>query len=174
MRTAAALSVALLVLCSAAGALAQTADQAKSSADIRMVGSAMEARTVNRTFLFDSRLQWGGSAPTRLVMRLDVDTTRRDDTEGLLAGTVAATVWRIDPSGKRQALWSIKEHGDSGEIAHEQPVFVVRQSGCCGAHDSFSVFGLYGGRRLFTATGSGPSECSGRPSMFPTAAGLSG
>src|SRR6266404_1906705 len=133
MKSATALLAALLALSAADGALAQTADRAESTIDIRTAGSAMQTRTDNRTFLFDSRLQWGADAPTRLVMRLDVDTTRRDDTEGLLASTVAATVWQIDPSGKRQSLWSLKEAGDSGEIAGEQPLFVVRQSGCCGA-----------------------------------------
>src|SRR6266404_3619849 len=159
MKSATALLAALLALSAADGALAQTADRAESIIDIRTAGSAMQTRTDNRTFLFDSRLQWGADAPTRLVMRLDVDTTRRDDTEGLLASTVAATVWQIDPSGKRQSLWSLKEAGDSGEIAGEQPLFVVRQSGCCGARDSYTVFGLYNGRRLFSATGNGPSDC---------------
>ena len=159
MKSAAALFCAFSILFSAGAAEAQIDDQARSTVDIRMAGLAMQAHMVNRNFLFDSRLQWHASAPTRLVVRLDVDTTRRDDTEGLLAGTVGATVWRIETSGKRHPLWSVTEPGDSGEIAHDQPLFIVRQTGCCGARDSFTVFDLYGGHRLFTATANGPSDC---------------
>lgn len=159
MKLAAALLCACFIAFASAPFLAQADDQATSAVDIHMAGSAMQAHTVNRSFLFDSRLQWHADALTRLVMRLDVDTTRRDDTEGLLASTVAATVWRMETSGKRQALWSVREPGDQGEIDHDQPVFVVRQPGCCGARDSFTVFGLYDGRRLFTATPNGPYRC---------------
>ena len=153
-------AAALLCLSLTVGqALAQSADQAKSTVDIHFAGSAMEARTVNRSFLTDSRLQWHAEAVTRLLMRIDVDTTRRDDTEGLKAGSVSATIWRIEPSGKRTPLWSVNEPGDRGEINHDQPLFVVRQPGCCGARDSFTVFDLYAGHRLFTATANGPDKC---------------
>ena len=140
-------------------AQAQTPDHATSTLETHAVGTAMEARTINRTFLFDSRLQWHANALTRLVVGMEVDTIQRDDTEGLLASSVAATVWRIGPTGKRQPLWVAKVSGDNGAIDHDQPLFVVRQPGCCGARDSYTVFGLYNGRRLFTATGSRPSEC---------------
>jgi hypothetical protein len=159
MKAATTLLVTLLAGAAADGVLPQTVDQTKSTIEFHMAGSAMEAITSNRTFLFDSRLQWHENAPTRLVMRLDVVTTQRDDTEGLLADFVRATVWRIETSGKRIPLWSVNAPGDRGEIAHEQPLFVVRQPGCCGARDSYSVFGLYNGRRLFTATGTAPSDC---------------
>src|ERR1700690_2430827 len=116
MKSAAALLGVCFIAFAAGPSFAQTDDQANSTVDIRMAGSAMQAHTVNRSFLFDSRLPWHADALTRLVMRLDVDTTQRDDTEGLLASTVTATVWRMDASGKRQALWSVKEDGDRGEI----------------------------------------------------------
>jgi hypothetical protein len=155
MKSAAAIIVACLGLAGTGDGFAQTGDHTDSTLTIHMVGSAMEARTVNRSFLTDSRLQWHAEGPTRLLMRLEVDTTRRDDTEGFLAATVSATVWRIGPTGERTPLWSVREPGNSGEIDHDQPLFIVRQAGCCGARDSLTAFSLYGGRRLFTATSNG-------------------
>src|SRR5260221_3495886 len=159
MKRAVVLSWACALSLISGPSLAQSDNQAKSTVDIRLAGPAMEARTVNRSFITDSRLQWHDDAVTRLLMRLEVDTTRRDDAEGLKAGTVSATVWRIEASGKRAPLWSVKEPGDRGEINHDQPLFVVRQPGCCGARDSFTVFDLYAGHRLFTATANGPDHC---------------
>ncbi|HXQ41677.1 MAG TPA: hypothetical protein VN821_10430, partial [Candidatus Udaeobacter sp.] len=59
----------------------------------------------------------------------------------------------------KQQLWTAKEPGDSGEISTRRDVFIVTQHGCCGGRDSFTVFDLYGGRRLFTATGPDTSDC---------------
>jgi hypothetical protein len=151
---------ALMALCASAGqADAQLADKAESTIDVRIGASAAEAHMANRNFLFDSRRMEGGTTPVRLVLRLDTEITRREDTEGILSGRVSATAWRIDSQGKRKTLWSVDEPGDAGEISSRQPLFIVRQSGCCGSRDSFSVFNLYNGQRLFTATGDGPETC---------------
>jgi hypothetical protein len=139
-------------------AAAQVADKAESSVDVRLDGPAAEAHSVNRDFLFDSRWIEGGTGPVRLVLRVDTDIVKRDDAEGIVAGHVDVTAWRIEGGGRRRLLWSASEPGDGGEISRRQPVFVVRQSGCCGGRDSFSVFSLYGGRRLFSATGEG-ADC---------------
>ncbi len=138
---------------------AQITEQATSNAAIRPQGPAMEAHLLNRNFLFDSRLHYGADAPTRLLMRLDTETIQRDDTEGLMQATVTARVWRLDSAGKQVWLWSTTEPGDMGEIEQSQPLFIVRQPGCCGARDSFSAFALDTGRRLFTATGDRAAEC---------------
>ena len=138
-------------------ARAQTYDAPASVTTFEKVGPALQVHTINRTFLFDSRLHWGDSEPTRVVLQLVVDTTQRDDTEGLLKDSVSATVWRMN-GVKRVRLWSLTEPGDSGEIEHDQPLFIVRQPGCCGARNSFSAFSLYNGRRLFTATAERASE----------------
>jgi hypothetical protein len=138
---------------------AQIADKAESSIDVRLEGPAAEAHSVNRDFLFDSRWIEGGAGPIRLVLRVDTDIVKRDDTEGIVAGHIGVTAWRIEGADKRRLLWSASELGDRGEISRRQPVFVVRQSGCCGGRDSFSVFSLYGGRRLFSATGADAATC---------------
>jgi hypothetical protein len=140
-------------------ATAQITDNTTSTVAIRAQGSAMEVHTLNRNFLFDSRLHYGADAPTRLLMRLDVETIQRDDTEGLMQAAVTARVWRLDSADKRVWLWSTMEPGDMGEIEQNQPLFIVRQPGCCGARDSFSAFALDTGRRLFTATGDRASQC---------------
>jgi hypothetical protein len=160
MKTPIPFLAALLALCaSTVQAQAQFADKAASTIDVRISTSAAEAHTVNRNFLFDSRWLQGGTGPVRLVLQLETDIIRRDDTEGMLSGRVSATAWRIDGQGKRKSLWSVGEPGDAGEISSRQPLFIVRQSGCCGSRDSFSVFNLYSGQRLFTATGDGPEAC---------------
>src|SRR5262249_36527553 len=102
-------------------ARAQINDKATSNVAVRAQGPAMEAHILNRNFLFDSRLHWGADAPTRLLMRLDVETIQRDDTEGLMRSDVTATVWRLDTAGKQIWLWSTTEPGDLGEIEHDQP-----------------------------------------------------
>ncbi|MFI5018639.1 MAG: hypothetical protein ACHQHK_11875, partial [Dongiales bacterium] len=99
--------------------------------------------------------------PTRLMLEITTDTTQRDDAEGFTAATVEATAWALAGDGRKQ-LWTLREPGNAGEAAHNQSVFLVRQSGCCGARDSFSVFNLYSGRRLFSATGDNRTD-SGAP-----------
>jgi len=138
-------------------ALAQAVAKAQSSIEIGPGGEGVQARIVNRDFLFDSRLSYGAEHPTRLMLEMTTDTTQRDDAEGLTAATVGVKVSRI-VAGALQPLWSGQESGDRGAVSHDQPVFIVRQSGCCGARDSFSVFNLYSGRRLFTATPQDPAE----------------
>jgi hypothetical protein len=154
--------LALPVLLALAGrAPAQTADQATSQIEVQPSGEAASAHIVNRDFVFDSRLQWGQEHPTRLMLEIATDTTQRDDAEGYAAATVGATAWELTGSGRRE-LWHLSEPGNAGEVAHSQPVFLVRQSGCCGARDSYSVFNLYTGARLFTTTGDNRSD-SGAP-----------
>ena len=154
--------LALPILLAATSAVAQTTDQASSSINVQQTGEAATAHIVNRDFVFDSRLmKWGAERPTRLMLEITTDTTQRDDAEGFAAATVGATAWELGGATRRQ-LWSLSEPGNAGEVSHNQPVFLVRQSGCCGARDSFSVFNLYSGRRLFTATGDNRSE-SGAP-----------
>jgi hypothetical protein len=156
----ASLLLAACTLLAAPGvASAQVTDKAESAVDLRLDGPAAEAHTINRDFLFDSRWVEGGTGPVRLVLRVDTDIVKRDDAEGIVAGHVDVTVWRIEGADRRRLLWSASEPGDGGEISRRQPVFVVRQSGCCGGRDSFSVFGLYGGRWLFSATGESAADC---------------
>jgi hypothetical protein len=131
---------------------AQTTDQASSTIELHPQGEGMAAHIVNRDFVFDSRLQYGAPQVTRLMLEITTDTTMRDDAEGFAAAKVTATAWAIEAAGRRQ-LWTVSEPGDRAAVSHDQPVLVVRQSGCCGSRDSFSVFGLYSGRRLFDATG---------------------
>ena len=100
-------------------AAAEAGSTASSSIDIRLRGSAAEAHTVNRSFVFDSRWRFGGEGPVRLMLEIATDVTQRDDAEG----------------------------------------FAVRQSGCYGARDSFTIFNLYSGTRLFSATGDSASRC---------------
>ncbi len=157
MKSVTAVFLALAVLLQPANARAQTYDAPASVTIFEKIGPALQVHTINRTFLFDCRLHWGDSEPTRVVLQLVVDTTQRDDTEGLLKDSVTATVWRLD-GVKRVRLWSLTEPGDSGEIEHDQPLFIVRQPGCCGARNSFSAFSLYSGRRLFTATAERAAE----------------
>ena len=104
---------------SAGVAAAEAGGTASSSIDIRLRGSAAEAHTVNRSFVFDSRWRFGGEGPVRLMLEIATDVTQRDDAEG----------------------------------------FAVRQSGCYGARDSFTIFNLYSGTRLFSATGDSASRC---------------
>jgi hypothetical protein len=156
-------TLALPLLLAAATAPAQTADQATSRIEVEQSGQAASAHIVNRDFVFDSRLQWGGEHPTRLMLKITTDTTQRDDAEGYAAATVSATAWELERAGAgRRQLWSLSEPGNAGEASHSQPLFLVRQSGCCGARDSFSAFDLYTGQRLFTATGDNRSD-SGAP-----------
>jgi hypothetical protein len=153
------LLLAALVAGAAAPASAQVADKTESSIELRLDGPAAEAHSVNRDFLFDSRWLEGGNGPVRLLLRVDTDITRRDDTEGIVAGHVAVTAWRFEGPDRRRQLWSASEPGDGAQVSRRQPVFVVRQSGCCGGRDSFSVFALYSGRRLFSATGADADSC---------------
>ena len=159
MKSAVCLSLALA--CFVAGpARAQSYGAPGSVANFSMAGSSLQLHSVNRTFLFDNRLQhWGDNVPTRILIQLDVDTTQRDDAEGYEKDIVSATAWRIDASLKRIKLWSVSEPGDRGEIEATPPFFIVRQPGCCGSRDSFTAFGLYNARRLFTATGTNAYDC---------------
>ena len=159
MKTFLVLGAVLCALLFSRDASAQITENATSTVAVRSQGPAMEVHTLNRNFLFDSRLHYGADAPTRLLMRLDVETIERDDTEGLVQATVTARVWRLDSAGKQVWLWSTMEPGDMGEIEQNQPLFIVRQPGCCGARNSFSAFALDTGRRLFTATGDRAAEC---------------
>jgi hypothetical protein len=128
---------------------------------------AAAARIVNRDFLFDSRYAaYGAPHPTRLMLEVTSDTTQRDDAEGYAAATVAATAWEITSAARRQ-LWSLSQPGTSGEVVHSQPLFLVRQPGCCGSRDSYALFNLYSGHPLFTSTGENRSD-SGAPEPFAT------
>ncbi|HEY2891662.1 MAG TPA: hypothetical protein VGJ31_13585, partial [Dongiaceae bacterium] len=138
---------------------AQTHDAPRSFTVFEKVGSAVQVRTLNATLLVDSRLHWGADEPTRTVVQLVIDTIQRSDAEGFLKDIVTATAWHVDGAFKRIPLWSLTEPGDMGEIEHDQPLFIVRQPGCCGARNSFAAFALDNGRRLFTATGERASEC---------------
>ena len=159
MKSAVCFSFALSCLLAGAGE-AQTYTAPGSVTTFEKVGSALQLHSINRTFLYDTRLQhWGANEPTRIIVQLDVDTAQRDDSEGFIKDSVKATAWRIEDSLKRAQLWSVTEPGDSAEIEGDQPLFIVRQPGCCGARDSFTAFGLYNARRLFTATGDRASEC---------------
>src|SRR5579871_1719600 len=155
------LFAAALVLFSAA-ASAQVADKTDSTIELRPKGTGIDAyvetHIVNRSFLFADHWHYGDTKPTRLVVRLETDVTMRDDAEGIVSGTVSATTWRIDGADKQQ-LWTAKETGDAGEISTRRDVFIVTQHGCCGGRDTYSVFDLYGGRRLFTATGADITDC---------------
>ncbi len=153
------LGLAACFFTQAASAQTQTYDAPRSFTVFEKAGSAVQTRAVNTTLLVDSRLHWGADEPTRTVVQLVTDTTQRSDAEGFLKDSVTATAWRIDGAFKRTPLWSIREPGDMGEIEHDQPLFIVRQPGCCGARDSFTAFALDNGRRLFTATGERASEC---------------
>ena len=159
MKSFVALSLGLAASCFIQAATAQTFDPATSTVTIHKSGSAFQTRTVNSTFMIDSRLHWGDSEPTRIVVEMVVDITQQDDTEGLMKDSVSATAWRVNDGLKRVKLWSATEPGDMGEIEGGQPLFIVRQPGCCGARDSFSAYSLDNGRRLFTATGDRASEC---------------
>lgn len=143
-------------------ASAQMADKADSTIELRPKGSGIDAyvesHIVNRSFLFASHVLYSSPTPIRLVLRLETDVVMRDDAEGIVSGMVSATTWRVDGAQKRQ-LWTAKEPGDTGEISTRRDVFIVTQHGCCGGRDTYTVFDLYGGRRLFTATGTDPSEC---------------
>ncbi len=151
----------LPILLLGAGAMGQTSDQGVSSIEVQPADTALAAHIVNRAFVFDSRWHFGAQGPTRLVLEITTDTTQRDDAEGFTAATVEATAWELAGGGRKQ-LWNLREPGNAGEVAHNQSVFLVRQSGCCGARDSFSVFNLYSGRRLFSATGDNRTD-SGAP-----------
>ena len=158
MKSAVCLSLVACVL--ACGARAQTYDAPGSITSFEKVGTALQVHSINRTFLYDTRLQhWGADEPTRIIVQLDVDTTQRDDSEGYEKDSITATAWRIENSLKRTKLWSVTEPGDTGEIDSSQPLFIVRQPGCCGARDSFTAFALYNARRLFTATGINSYDC---------------
>ncbi len=157
MRIVSAL-LGLLLLLDAGAARAQAADSATSSIEIRLQDGAARAHIVNRRFIFDSRWRFGGEGPVRLMLEVTTDVTERDDAEGFSEATVAATAWRVAADGRRQ-LWSVQEPGDQGDVSHDQPLFMVRQSGCCGARNSFTAFNLDTGRRLFTATGEGFEDC---------------
>lgn len=159
MKSVVCLSLALA--CFFAGAAgAQTYTAPGSVTSFTMVGTTLQVHSINRTFLFDNRLQhWGDNEPTRVLVQLDVDTTQRDDAEGFEKDSVTATAWRIENSLKRRKLWSVTEPGDMGEIESSQPFFIVRQPGCCGSRDSFTAFALYSARRLFTATGINSYDC---------------
>ena len=151
----------LPILLLGASAMGQTADQGVSSIEVQPAETAVAAHIVNRAFVFDSRWHFGAEGPTRLMLEITTDTTQRDDAEGFTAATVEATAWALAGGGRKQ-LWTLREPGNAGEAAHNQSVFLVRQSGCCGARDSFSVFNLYSGRRLFSATGDNRTD-SGAP-----------
>jgi hypothetical protein len=150
--------LALLLLLDAGAAHAQATDSASSSIEIRLREGAAEAHIVNRRFIFDSRWRFGGEGPVRLMLEVTTDVTERDDAEGYSAATVAATAWQVAADGRRH-LWSLTEPGDQGDVSHGQPLFMVRQSGCCGARNSFTAFNLDSGRRLFTATGESFEDC---------------
>ncbi len=147
---------------SSVAASAQMADKAESTIDLRPAGAGadayVETHIVNRSFLSADHWRYGDTTPIRLVLRLQTDVVRRDDAEGIVSGIVSATTWRID-GAKKQQLWTAKEPGDSGEISTRRDVFIVTQHGCCGGRDTFTVFDLFGGRRLFTATGPDASDC---------------
>ena len=161
MRLIGALLGAALVLFSVA-ASAQVVDKTDSTIDLRPAGQGIDAyvetHIVNRSFLFADHWRYGDAKPTRLVLRLETDVVLRDDAEGIVSGIVSATTWRID-GAKKQQLWTAKESGNAGEISTRRDVFIVTQHGCCGGRDTFTVFDLYGGRRLFTATGPDVSDC---------------
>jgi hypothetical protein len=159
MKLLIALSLGLAACFPVKTAPAQTYDAPRSFTHFEKVGSAVQIRSVNATLLVDSRLHWGADEPTRTIVQLVTDTTQRSDAEGFLRDSVSATAWRIDGAFKRTPLWSVTEPGDLGEIEHDQPLFIVRQPGCCGARNSFTAFALDNGRRLFTATGERASEC---------------
>jgi hypothetical protein len=153
------LGLAVFFFTKAAQAQTQTYDTSRSFTVFEKRGSGYQVRTFNAILLVDSRLHWGADEPTQIVVELETDTTRRSDAEGFLKDSVTATAWRIDGAAKRTPLWSLREPGDMGEIEHDQPLFIVRQPGCCGARNSFATFALDNGRRLFTATGERASEC---------------
>jgi len=155
------LFAAALALFSVA-ASAQMTDKADSTIELRPMGTGIDAyvetHLVNRSFLFADHWKYGDTKPARLVLRLETDVVLRDDAEGIVSGTVSATTWRVDGANKQQ-LWTAKESGDAGEISTRRDVFIVTQHGCCGGRDTYTVFDLYGGRRLFTATGADITDC---------------
>ena len=96
------LLAAIALTCLAGAAPAQTADKTQSTVEIRKVGEGLEAHIVNRSFLFSSQLRYGDKASTRFLLRMETDVTRRDDAEGIEAGTVSVTAWQVDGTTKRQ------------------------------------------------------------------------
>ena len=137
--------------------LAQTSDKAESTVELGPQAEGVHFHAVNRDFLFASEMHWGDPAPTRFLMRMTTDINIRDDAEGFGPSSVSVTAWRYEGASLHQ-LWTFKEPGDKGELSTRRAVFIVTTHGCCGGRDSYSVFDIWSGRRLFTATGAGPSD----------------
>jgi hypothetical protein len=70
-----------------------------------------------------------------------------------VAGTVKATVYPLDKTGKGPAKFTIEAEADESKV--DGPYFAAIRWGCCALQSTSAVYSLETGKYLFNATGDG-------------------
>jgi hypothetical protein len=65
-------------------------------------------------------------------------------------GTVTVQAWIGKDDSPREKLWTINQEGDEGAIADR--FYRVTRHGCCGAEDTYVLFNIMNGAKVFTST----------------------
>jgi hypothetical protein len=72
-----------------------------------------------------------------------------------VAGSVKATVYPLDKTGKGPAKFTIEAEGDESKV--NGPYLTITRWGCCASQATNAVYSLETGKYLFNATGMGTS-----------------
>jgi len=153
------LTASLAGLLSFAGpALAQgpVGDSAPSEVKITVKDGVFETDSTNRRFTVVQYWPEGSSDPVHVLIKEEMTSVLRDDSEGPVKSSVTVSTWRIGVDGSRKAGPGFKLTGDSGSSAGldgNDAFYRVVEYGCCGALDRSTFFSLESGKPLLSVTG---------------------
>jgi hypothetical protein len=159
------MSARLLLTASLAGfltltgpALAQgpVSDSASSEIKITVKDGVFETDSTNRRFTVVQYWPEGSNDPVHVLIKEEMASVLRDDSEGPVKSNVTVSTWRIGSDGSRKPGPGFKLTGDSGSAAGldgNDAFYRVVEYGCCGALDRSTFFSLETGKTLLSVTG---------------------
>lgn len=139
-----------------AEAAGPVSDSATSQVKITFPNGVFQVDSTNRSFAVVQYWPEGKADAIHLLLREEVASTLRDDSEAPVASKVSVTAWRIGADGSRTQTVAFSATGDTGavaDLAGNEAYYRVVENGCCGALDRSTFFSLESGQALLSITG---------------------
>jgi hypothetical protein len=139
-------------------ALAQdpVSDSAPSEVKITVKDGVFEIDSTNRRFTVVQYWPEGSSDAIHVLVKEEMASVQRDDSEGPVKSNVTISTWRIGADGSRKPGPGFNLTGDSGSTAGlvgNDAYYRVTEYGCCGSLDRSTFFSLESGKPLLSVTG---------------------
>lgn len=147
---------AMLSIAGAALAQGPVSDSASSEVKITVKDGVFETDSTNRRFTVVQYWPEGSSNPVHVLIKEEMASVLRDDSEGPVKSNVTVSTWRIGADGSRKPGPGFKLTGDSGAAAGlvgNDAYYRVVEYGCCGSLDRSTFFSLESGKPLLAVTG---------------------